>query len=336
MISITCTNCNAKLTIDDAFAGGVCRCQHCGTIQTVPSKTRAAAPAAPQPAPVVKALYQKQGRHPASSGTGLDDLADAVASSGLAGSGLGSRRNTRAAVAPQTTPQATESSPDEQPSRRRNWLPIMLIGLGALVVLLGILLTIALLHGPTGGSAGTGGSADTVSGPSFCGVPVQADSVIFLLDRGGSLTDLFDTLKATTYKSISALGPDRRFQVILCDNDAGPAEFPPDGMRTATAGAVADCRRDFQDVVATGSSHLAGPMKEALDRHPGLIVVATGKMELEDDDAAAIRSAVGKGIPIDCVQINSPAPSAVLQEVSKTTGGYFKMVTAAELRSFSQ
>ena len=30
------------LEIDDAFAGGVCRCQHCGTIQTVPSKKRAA------------------------------------------------------------------------------------------------------------------------------------------------------------------------------------------------------------------------------------------------------------------------------------------------------
>ena len=40
MISITCTNCQTTLSIDDAFAGGVCRCQHCGTIQTVPSKKK--------------------------------------------------------------------------------------------------------------------------------------------------------------------------------------------------------------------------------------------------------------------------------------------------------
>src|SRR5947199_233426 len=36
MIRINCTNCKAQLSIDDAFAGGVCRCQYCGTIQTVP------------------------------------------------------------------------------------------------------------------------------------------------------------------------------------------------------------------------------------------------------------------------------------------------------------
>ena len=36
MIQINCTNCKALLLIDDAFAGGVCRCRHCGTIQTVP------------------------------------------------------------------------------------------------------------------------------------------------------------------------------------------------------------------------------------------------------------------------------------------------------------
>lgn len=27
--------------MDDAFAGGVCRCQHCGTIQRVPLRSRA-------------------------------------------------------------------------------------------------------------------------------------------------------------------------------------------------------------------------------------------------------------------------------------------------------
>ena len=48
MISLTCTNCKKVLQIDDAFAGGVCRCQFCGTIQTVPAKLKPAArPSAP-------------------------------------------------------------------------------------------------------------------------------------------------------------------------------------------------------------------------------------------------------------------------------------------------
>ena len=34
MIRIACTNCKTVLSIDDAFAGGVCRCQHCGSFPT--------------------------------------------------------------------------------------------------------------------------------------------------------------------------------------------------------------------------------------------------------------------------------------------------------------
>ena len=56
MISLPCTSCKKVLEIDDAFAGGVCRCQHCGTIQTVPAKNKSAARAGAPP----KALYEKQ------------------------------------------------------------------------------------------------------------------------------------------------------------------------------------------------------------------------------------------------------------------------------------
>ena len=82
MISLTCTKCNAELSIDDAFAGGVCRCQHCGTIQTVPKRLRPGNPASP------KAVFEKK---PGSSkkqpppdvgiSSGLDELAQIVASS---------------------------------------------------------------------------------------------------------------------------------------------------------------------------------------------------------------------------------------------------------------
>jgi hypothetical protein len=55
MIRISCTSCKAVLSVDDGFAGGVCRCQHCGTIQVVPASLKPTAkpqsPAA-KPAPV--------------------------------------------------------------------------------------------------------------------------------------------------------------------------------------------------------------------------------------------------------------------------------------------
>src|SRR3954465_11091937 len=114
MISLTCTNCRAVLTIDDAFAGGVCRCQHCGTIQTVPTHLKGSAARAPGAAPVAAAAGQKPQKaifsrdRSAESGvrvgTGLDELAEIVASSGFgsAGSGL---RSGRLKSSPQPPPR---------------------------------------------------------------------------------------------------------------------------------------------------------------------------------------------------------------------------------------
>src|SRR5580692_4106968 len=81
MIRITCTSCKNVLEMDDAFAGGVCRCQHCGTIQTVPAKG-AMAGSAVGAGKSSKTLFQKKS-HGMVAGSGLDDLADIVASSGL-------------------------------------------------------------------------------------------------------------------------------------------------------------------------------------------------------------------------------------------------------------
>src|SRR5262245_4771577 len=81
MISLTCTSCRKLLEMDDAFAGGVCRCKFCGTIQTVPSKARDRNGARTKVAS--KAIYAKTARGEAIPSSGLDQLAQVVASSGL-------------------------------------------------------------------------------------------------------------------------------------------------------------------------------------------------------------------------------------------------------------
>jgi len=94
MIQINCNNCKALLQIDDAFAGGVCRCRYCGTIQTVPKHLKQSAngeqatvsASTTSGSSKAKTLYKKKnaGRGEAlgGSGSGLDELANIVASSG--------------------------------------------------------------------------------------------------------------------------------------------------------------------------------------------------------------------------------------------------------------
>src|SRR5687767_292925 len=160
MISVICTQCRAQLDMDDAFAGGVCRCQYCGTIQTVPPlsrlKKRQAAPEAaqtPQPAgvtPVPQGIQggvapRPQGVAPQAD-SGLDALAEAVASS--SGLGRGSLRagpaENGAAPAPPTTvvappaaatpASAVDYARPVAPDRRRTVVIAALAALAAVIV----------------------------------------------------------------------------------------------------------------------------------------------------------------------------------------------------------
>ena len=80
MIRITCTNCKAQLSIDEAFAGGVCRCQYCGTIQTVPKHMKEGVAGAPdeskKPGRTAKTLYRDKIRVGSDAGSGLDAIAE--------------------------------------------------------------------------------------------------------------------------------------------------------------------------------------------------------------------------------------------------------------------
>ena len=332
MISITCTNCESVLTIDDAFAGGVCRCQFCGTIQTVPSKKEQAALQAK--GAVQKSLYQKESVPPRSeaSGTGLEHLGGGISGSGLAegATALQGHPLDPAAAAPVPSAPLFQSAGPAQGTR----MSVVFIT-AAVVVITGIAVAILLSRvtdrGPVKQTSGT----VALVGPNFCGIPVTGSSVIYIVDRGNSINECFDSVKAATYKSLKQLGPDRKFQVILWDNDAGSSEFPPGAMRNATAGAIEDCQRTFQDVVAGGSSHLAGPLREALARHPQYVVIATAKSQLEDDDTDALRSAVGSGTHLCFLQIGPSLPQ-LFEDLAKSTAGQAKHINPEELREFSK
>jgi hypothetical protein len=135
MIRISCTRCKALLTIDDAFAGGVCRCQHCGTIQTVPSHLRDAPNSS---GAIAQAATRTKSGQPLSArseaGTGLDQLAEAVPGTGL-GSGIGSglRSGARPSRHRAPLPAADLATPGSVPKR---YLILLLVLAGAVIAAL--------------------------------------------------------------------------------------------------------------------------------------------------------------------------------------------------------
>src|SRR5437016_2000318 len=120
MISLTCTSCKKVLEIDDAFAGGVCRCQYCGTIQTVPSSLKKVIRPG-SPGVGAKTLYQRTTGNTSSRAAVVDTAAKS------AGAATSNSAPTRAA-APATVTITPPSS-----RRARVLIAIAIVALLAIV-----------------------------------------------------------------------------------------------------------------------------------------------------------------------------------------------------------
>ncbi len=329
MITISCTSCKSTLEIDDAFAGGVCRCQHCGAIQTVPSHLRAGSGTPGASAKSPKTLYQNRSRHDSGAGTGLDDLADVVASSGIS-SGLSSRRE-RPAAAPTAVARKKQNM-------------ILFAGGGVVTLLLvGVimLLTNRTEDAPSGSGQtiiGAGGQVVEIpSGASFASIPLSGNTVIYVLDRGGSTSDAFGNLTQATMKSIRSLGAERKFQIIFWSDDSPPITIPA-MPSLANPANIELARRELADVFSFGQTDAKPALEKAMLERPDTIVIATGKgWDLDDSFAQMVQDVLGEhGVTVHAVSIGSVGSATGLKLAAERSGGQFRETSRGELAQFGQ
>jgi len=349
MIRITCTHCRQILTIDDGFAGGVCRCQHCGTIQTVPAaagKTQGRSAA-----PTARTLYRSQPRkgddhgpdeYPHGSGSGLDELAHIVSSSGLAGN---SRRLKQ---------QVTGNGFPAAVSRNRRSLKIFaLIGFIGLLVVVLIGWWISRSTDKTQSLptprpvAGNGASSTPIAvpapvvGPNFAGLSIEAhDTVIYLLDDGGSAIDILPAMQAACYQSVKSLGKDRRFKIIFW-RDGSPT-YPADGTARATDEEESKCEAALHDTYAEGNPEIDAALKLAIENHADTIVLVTAKAaQLADDFTQTVLTIRGESpVNIYTIGVNGdstidPTKPGILAAIAGQTGGQFLAISSTDLGRFS-
>jgi len=337
MISLTCTHCKAVLTIDDAFAGGACRCQHCGTIQTVPTKLKGSGKLSAVGAKASgKALYRNKARDGA-AGTGLDDLADAVLSSGLSSHHLVRRR----------------------PRSRARFL-LVFVGCISLILILSSLVvflamresTVRAEHASASSSEaptvptepGDASSSDRsralapqIKSPNFCGVPLQGETVIYVLDRGDSTRDMFGDLMEACFRSIATLGPQRKFQVIFWNNGSDDS-YPSGSPSFATKSNLDAARSTLEEIAPHGKTDIAPAFKKAINASPCTIVIATAKAwDLDDAFVTSIQNMRGGcSAQIHTIALSDPGTSTALKRVAANNSGQFKFVSESELKDFGR
>jgi hypothetical protein len=368
MIQINCTNCKSLLQIDDAFAGGVCRCRHCGTIQTVPKRLKAASLAAsesetPSNAPSSKSLSSKRGfPEPTGSGTGLDDLAGIVASSGLSSSRL-----------------QKKAPPAPEKPRTIAWdrkIVAIVASAGVLIaLLLGVIIFMAVHDRPsdgggdgppivatgnnkgappadgvpTGPGAGTPDAGrivepPTTKLPNFLGEPLTEQTVTYVIDRGSSSFegDRLNLIKAALLRSLASLGPERRFQVVFWTIEKGevPA-WPKTGTQLATPENIAAVQTFLEnEIYSHGATDPSAALTKALKSKPGVVVLVPIKPLAIDQAVFSkqvldLRRAANSDARFYCFSLDQTSWAPGLEQIAGVTGGPYKNVTLDKLRQYA-
>lgn len=323
MIRLTCANCRTQLEVDDAFAGGVCRCKHCGAIQTVPrpgrSKSGKALAGQAVTAEEPKTLYSAKSRAGlASTPSGLEELAEAVHGSGLVGSGLLNRPVPRGPKPPETPKAKSRSG--------------LLVGL-ILLILLGTGATIYILTRPGQPTNAPTGGGLAERQPTFAGIPLAGNKIVFVLDRGDATSNFFPAIRDLTVASVRTMSSNKLFQVVLWDNgtvDAYPALTP--GYASETE---ANKLAKWFDSVPTGKSTDALPaLKLAFAAQPDTAVLVTGKsLQLDASFTDAVLKLRPTHTVIHAVTLGDTAPEDPLRPIAQGAGGTFKTLNSNDLMS---
>jgi len=210
-IKIRCSECKKKISVDEAFSGGVCRCPYCTALVFVASEGAGALPSGRPDAP---------GGRPAAPG----------------GVGRGSVQQARVAV--ETAQQ--QDAPDVPVAT-----PVRLQGIVALIMLAAMLILLcgggyvvfdAMSKdggggsstqpigggGTNGGNTGNGGKREfnpltdtgVLSGPGIDKMAIGAP-IIYCIAGGSSMTETRDYAVLMTYVSVQALSPSHMFNVVM-------------------------------------------------------------------------------------------------------------------------
>jgi hypothetical protein len=234
----------------------------------------------------------------------------------------------------------------------------MLLGSMSVVaaMLLVVLVTIWLLAGRQNaggvGSETSGNSsaqrpaarADAAAGAnaSFCGVRLDdAQTVVYLIDRGQATSQHFDYLKQAVLRSAESLGRRRRFQIVFWseeDSADSVLSFPPT-PNYANAQTLELVRGRLESVWAQGRTQVIPALSRALECSPQVIILATGKGFQFDQSLTQsmleARHRSGSQARIHAFSIGESDPSAAMVELARQTGGQALRITAGELKHFS-
>ena len=327
MIRLQCSNCGEALEVDDAFAGGVCRCRHCGAIQTVPADGSGEGSAPPKP------LYRREEQK--SDASGLDELASVVSSGMLSSSALNARRAGGTRRKP--VPKRDLGEPSAKGMDRRL---ATALGVAAVLGVLAIGLAVALV---TGGEPAEVEAGPEVAAPTFAGLPLGR-RVAWVVDRGTDTAEAFGPVNDLILRAAAELPAGSSFQVVYWQRrglDDAPPSVPGRSLRAVSPGAIDQARERIADLPTGGSTDALPALALALAEDPDTVVLVTGKgWALDAGFADRVLETLGEAdVTLHTLAVGTDTSDGVgrpLATIAQATGGEFRALGLPALRALTR
>lgn len=326
-IKIRCTSCSKKISVDDAFAGGMCRCPYCTETVSVPAKRSRG----------------KGGRPDTSASRPDAPFVEPVAAPAPASA---TEASTPAA------PAAAHHIPVANPVRTQ-W--VLLLILLAVMASAGIVAVIWLARQqerqqPDSGQAEvevkdvnpfdvapvseTGKAAIA----AIAGMKIRAP-VVYCVDNSAGMRKTFDAVSAMTQASIESLGQDRRFALLLCarrDADGNERVWVmPGGYRPGGPDGKAKADGFLEAVDCFGDVDLPGTIAKALELKAKTIVLC-GRMKVADPEQLGAKAKAGGATIVTVSITDDDERAASLAALAEASGGDNRRFTIDELESWIQ
>ena len=155
----------------------------------------------------------------------------------------------------------------------------------------------------------TGVNSSTSAGPFHGRMTKPGSSIVYVLDRSGSMGRDRKLSRATAMlkASLKQLAPEVLFQVVTYDSQAavtrigGILQLVP-----ANTANISDVERQLDDLIGEGSSRHFEGMRAGLGLHPDLLVLITDADELTPQDVKNLMKWNSKGTIIHAVLLDVP------------------------------
>ena len=325
-IKIRCTSCSKKISVDDAFAGGMCRCPYCTETVAVPDR---------------RSRGKGQGGRPDSPDVRPDappvELVEPVAAPAPAPATETST--------PAATPAVAHQIPVANPVRTQ-W--VLLVVLLAVMIACGIAAATWLAR-QRGRQQANGEQVEVKEVNPFdvaavaatgkaaiAGMEIRAP-VVYCVDNGEGMHRIFDLLSAMTQVSIESLGQDRRFTLLVCarrDADGNERTWEmPGGYHAGGAEGRAKADGFLADVAWFGDVDMPGTIAKALELKAKTIVFC-GRAKVADPKQLGAKAKAGGATIVTIAITNDDEAAASLAALAEASGGQTRRLELDELEAW--